>query len=121
MTRPAPTDAFGVVTALLGFRPEPTRRVDVELAVRDRLKRRSIESLEAYTRLLEDETARAVEARALADRLTVNETYFFREDAHHAILGDVVLPAHRARGTSPLRILSLGCSTGEEPYEWSKY
>jgi chemotaxis protein methyltransferase CheR len=116
LTRAAPTDAFGVVTALLGFRPEPTRSADVELAVRDRLKRRSVDSLEAYASILEDDTARAVEARALADRLTVNETYFFREDAHHAILRDVVLPEHRARGTSPLRILSLGCSSGEEPY-----
>ena len=112
MTRDVPLDAFGVVTTLLGFRPEPTRSADVELAVRDRLRRRSVDSLEAYATLLEDETARAVEARALADRLTVNETYFFREHAHHAILRDFVLPEHRARGTSPLRILSIGCSSG---------
>lgn len=111
-----PADAAGVVTALLGFRPEPTRIADVELAVRDRVKRRAKTSLEEYIAMLEDETAREVEARALADRLTVNETYFFREDAHHAILRDVVLPAHRARGTAPLRVLSLGCSSGEEPY-----
>jgi len=109
-------DATRVVTDLLGFRPEPTRSDDVIFAVTERLKRRSTPDVASYIALLEDKVARAVEARALADRLTINETYFFREDAHHAVIRDVVAPALRDGRNGPLRILSLGCSSGEEPY-----
>ncbi len=107
---------FGVIERVLGFRAEPTRRGDVEDAVHERLRRRGRIDLATYAALLEDATARAVEARALADRLTVNETYFFRESQHHDALRDDVVPAIVARAELPLRVLSLGCSSGEEPY-----
>jgi chemotaxis protein methyltransferase CheR len=57
---------------------------------------------------------------ALADHLTVGETYFFREQACFEALRERVLPdiiqARRAAGRRRLRIWSAGCSTGEEPY-----
>ncbi|PWJ55697.1 chemotaxis protein methyltransferase CheR [Quadrisphaera granulorum] len=60
-------------------------------------------------------------AQALVNELTVNETYFLREDHQFDSLVKHVLPQvaaeRRATGdTSPVRILSLPCSTGEEPY-----
>ena len=60
-------------------------------------------------------------AQQLVNELTVNETYFLREDHQFDSLVRSVLPgiadARRAtRDTSPIRILSLPCSTGEEPY-----
>lgn len=58
------------------------------------------------------------ELGALAQELTVGETYFFRNiDQFHA-LRDAVVP-ERARARSPprgLRILSAGCASGEEAY-----
>ncbi|MGA2925107.1 MAG: protein-glutamate O-methyltransferase CheR [Solirubrobacteraceae bacterium] len=54
----------------------------------------------------------------LLNRLTVHETYFLREDYQLECLVSHVLPAIlRERGRRfPVRILSLPCSTGEEPY-----
>jgi len=58
----------------------------------------------------------------LINELTVNETYFLREDYQIDSLIRRVLPMlmeqrqRSGRGEEPLRILSLPCSTGEEPY-----
>ena len=58
------------------------------------------------------------EIRALAERLTVGETYFFRNRNDLDAFLNAVLPARmRARDEQrKLRILSAGCSSGEEPY-----
>ncbi len=50
--------------------------------------------------------------------LTVNETYFYREPAQLQLLTECLAPRLLSRGASqaPVRILSAGCSTGEEPY-----
>jgi chemotaxis protein methyltransferase CheR len=58
----------------------------------------------------------------LINQLTVNETYFLREDYQFDALVKAVLPkVLQARGgpariTGAVKILSLPCSTGEEPY-----
>jgi chemotaxis protein methyltransferase CheR len=52
--------------------------------------------------------------RALVHELTVAETYFFRNIDHFRVVADVILPDRRRQG--PLRILSAGCASGEEPY-----
>lgn len=51
---------------------------------------------------------------ALIEAVTVNETYFFREESQMEQLVRVVLPqwVHR----DEIRIWSAACSTGEEPY-----
>jgi chemotaxis protein methyltransferase CheR len=54
----------------------------------------------------------------LINQLTVNETYFLREDYQFDALLNWVLPRalEARRGFGPIKILSLPCSTGEEPY-----
>ena len=60
------------------------------------------------------------EMQALANLVTTNETYMFREYdqlqafANHCL--PEVLSAKQARGERKLRIWSAGCSSGEEPY-----
>ncbi|HVI88518.1 MAG TPA: CheR family methyltransferase [Dongiaceae bacterium] len=58
------------------------------------------------------------EVDALAQELTVAETYFFRNREQFDALREVVLPHCMARERQPrtLRILSAGCASGEEPY-----
>ncbi|GAA1605982.1 CheR family methyltransferase [Actinoplanes couchii] len=61
-------------------------------------------------------------AQDLINQLTVNETYFLREDYQFDAMLNTVLPSVIAdrgglqRMTGPVKILSLPCSTGEEPY-----
>jgi chemotaxis protein methyltransferase CheR len=72
---------------------------------------------ELYLAQLESEAARD-ELAALAQELTVAETYFFRSIDQFRALQEQVLPerlcAQAARRS--LRILSAGCASGEEAY-----
>ncbi|GAA3452968.1 CheR family methyltransferase [Dactylosporangium matsuzakiense] len=63
-------------------------------------------------------TAWSAELAALAEALTVNETYFFRNVEQFRALAEVVLPARMRAGADRRRLdlLSVGCSTGEEAY-----
>lgn len=75
------------------------------------------QSCDAYLAGLEHEPARE-EIGALAQELTVAETYFFRNIEQYRALSEVVLPA-RMRGrldSKRLQILSAGCASGEEAY-----
>lgn len=56
----------------------------------------------------------------LEEALQIHETSFFRYERHHSMLGEIVIPK-LARDRMPqweprIRIWSVGCSTGEEPY-----
>ncbi len=53
------------------------------------------------------------ERQVLIDKLTTNETYFFREPAHFDYLQTSILPAYRGKR---FRAWSAACSTGEEVY-----
>lgn len=58
------------------------------------------------------------ELQLLVEAMTVNETYFYRESHQFEIMSQVLLP-ERIREKPPgrpLRIWSMPCSTGEEPY-----
>ncbi|NLW03672.1 MAG: tetratricopeptide repeat protein [Pseudomonadaceae bacterium] len=54
----------------------------------------------------------------LINQLTVNETYFFREAEQIQLLVEHLLPQILANKgpTAKVRLLSAGCSSGEEPY-----
>jgi chemotaxis protein methyltransferase CheR len=53
----------------------------------------------------------------LADRLTVGETYFFRERRHFDFLTERIIPELLQRsGERRIRVWSAGCCTGEEAY-----
>lgn len=66
------------------------------------------------SRLVSDEH----EFHELICLLTINETYFYREAEQLHFLVEHLLPRRLAakQDDAPLRILSAGCSTGEEPY-----
>lgn len=68
-----------------------------------------------YVNQLDTMANRADELRTLAEQLTVNETFFFRNMDNFRAFAERVLP-ERMRGERRLRILSAGCASGEEPY-----
>lgn len=78
-----------------------------------RLRHFKLASYGDYLRLL-DSGQDPAERQQAVDLLTTNETYFFREASHFALLQEC---AQRARERAqPLRVWSAACSSGEEPY-----
>ena len=63
------------------------------------------------------------EMQRMINALTINETYFYREQHHLELLVKSVLPEITAasRFSRSVRIWSVPCSTGEEPYSIGIY
>jgi chemotaxis protein methyltransferase CheR len=95
------------------FKPDLVDRLGRELP--GLMAQRGIRSAEAYLALL----ARDPDAfHEVVTLLTVNETYFHREPDHLRLMTRRLVPEIAARKPNgePIRILSAGCSSGEEPY-----
>jgi chemotaxis protein methyltransferase CheR len=94
---------------------------DAKLRFLDEILQRRLralnESSDAYLWALEHEAMEG-ELTALAEHLTVTETYFFRNSEQFQALTQAVLPDRmQAQAISrTLRLLSAGCASGEEPY-----
>src|SRR5688500_9932437 len=85
-----------------------------------RLASLGLGSFEDYYHHLRFGPQHADERARLATHLTNNETYFYRELPQLAVFADVVLKTLRDRkaegGERRVRVLSAGCSSGEEAY-----
>jgi chemotaxis protein methyltransferase CheR len=83
-----------------------------------RLSGLGLASFEDYYHYLRFSPGRSEELARMISHLTNNETYFFREQAQLQVFADCVLRSLRERklrsGERAVRILSAGCSTGEE-------
>ncbi len=86
----------------------------IQRSVRMRMKSHGLKGVEEYARLLATSEAAWVE---LVEAVVVAETWFFRDREPFAALARLVverwLPANAA---GKVRLLSLPCSSGEEPY-----
>jgi chemotaxis protein methyltransferase CheR len=96
------------------------RREILESKLRPRLRELHLTSVRDYYQYLRFHPDRETELARLPAMVTNNETYFFRETHQFDLLVGHVIPERRAalRGR-PLRLLSAGCSSGEEPYSLS--
>lgn len=65
----------------------------------------------------------AVQLQEVVNTLTINETYFYREKYQFDVLATTLLPemTKSVRSGGKVRIWSLPCSTGEEPYSIAIY
>ena len=86
--------------------------------LRQRMESTGSGHFSSYKRRLSSPANDPEEVRAVAEQLTVGETYFFRYADHFSAFKEVVLPDRiRAQdGRRQLRILSAGCASGEEAY-----
>jgi chemotaxis protein methyltransferase CheR len=93
------------------------KRYFVERRILDRIRSTGSEGFRDYFGFVRFQTSGA-ERQLLVNAMTVNETYFLREDYQFVALAEGVLPllARGRRPSEPLRIWSVPCSTGEEPY-----
>lgn len=99
---------------------EADKRQMLEFKLRPRLKLGGFSSFKQYYHHLIFHPDKEREETRLIAALTNHESYFFREQNQLNIFIEEVLPELiKARGPSfdgRLRLLSAGCSTGEEPY-----
>ena len=72
-----------------------------------------------YDYLVQNYHENGEEIRLFLDEITIQETYFFRDQGQFQALIEFVFPAlieQKQNRDETLRIWSAGCSTGEEPY-----
>jgi chemotaxis protein methyltransferase CheR len=85
-----------------------------------RLEFHHLTTFKEYLLYIKYDSKREEELNTIADILTTNETYFFREDYQLRAFKDEILPELKNRKDkvfkNEIRIWSAGCSTGEEPY-----
>ena len=104
------------ITALIraaGFEPSAFGEAAVSSAVKKRMTLLSCSDEKAYAR---EVRASEAEFEELALLLAVPETWFFREPESFAFLKIFAAARRAGSGGAPLRVLSLPCCTGEEPY-----
>ena len=99
---------------------DDTQRASLRGRLAGRLQSLDLLSYEDYYHYLRFSPQRAEELDRMVSHLTNNETYFFREGAQLGVLADHVLKDLKERktrsGARSLRLLSAGCSTGEEAH-----
>lgn len=89
----------------------------VERRIQERISKTGAKNFSEYFNSLRFQASGA-ELQHLVNAMTVNETYFFREDYQFKALVEGVLPeiARSRKPGSTITIWSVPCSTGEEPY-----
>jgi chemotaxis protein methyltransferase CheR len=120
---PEPTAAeFDALRTLVrrhvGIHLNDTKRALVYGRLAHRVQQLGLSSFSEYVRFIARDTR---ELEPMTDRITTNETHFFREAKHFAFLDEVVVPAWMQAADAGarnrhIRVWSAGCSTGEEPY-----
>jgi chemotaxis protein methyltransferase WspC len=97
-----------------GLDPASLGASAVRIAVQARMRHRGVKTLEDYATLL---GSSEVELAELVEEMVVPETWFFRDRQPFLALArwavETWLPAHPGEA---LRILSVPCASGEEPY-----
>lgn len=105
-----------LIAERLGLDYSDDKLADLASVAARRIEREGHPSVDGYLEVLASARESAAELFALAEDLTVNETFFFRSADHLRVLREVVLPALRQSGRRRLRVASVGCASGEEPY-----
>lgn len=118
---PLHTDVFRLIRDFIkdycGLYFDDKSKYIVERRLNRRLKLHHMKNFREYYRLLMYDKKRDEELQAIIDVLTVNETYFFREQNQLTAFSEEIIPELKNnRDRKRINIWSAGCSTGEEPY-----
>lgn len=105
---------FAFLKSRIGLDVASVGEAIIERALRQRSSQVNARSADDYWQLLQSS---AEEQQALIEAVIVPETSFFRYPETFGTLGKLASArVAQLGGARPLRILSLPCSTGEEPY-----
>jgi chemotaxis protein methyltransferase CheR len=105
-----------------GIQFDDSKRYFVDRRLIERVEATDSGSFRNYFMMLRFE-ASGDEIQTLTNLMTVNETYFFREEYQFKCLVNSILPELVKGKTdkSPIRIWSMPSSSGEEPYSIAMY
>lgn len=105
-----------------GMQFENSKRYFVDKRLIERIEATNSGSFRSYFVMLRFETT-GEELQKLVNLMTVNETYFFREEYQFKCLVDSILPeiVRKKKDDSPIRIWSVPSSSGEEAYSIAIY
>lgn len=103
-----------LITQRTGIIPRDSHITGIKNFINKRLKELSEKEAQVYYELL---CSNRDEMISLINSATVNETYFFREEAQFQLLQSKILPAIKAAAPAKtIRIWSAASSSGEEIY-----
>lgn len=105
-----------VVVDVLGFGLERDRLEQLGVAVLGRAHQFGLPGLAGYIERLQSVQHRAHEISVLAELVTVTETFFFRNVDQINAFVETIAKLRQHSDLRRLRILSMGCASGEEPY-----
>lgn len=107
-----------LIAERIGLQFHDHQRGTIEKAILDSGAVRQGDTLDAYYQRLKSTSTQNAQWDKLIARLTIGETYFFRNTSHTAALRDEILPRLiiRHRHHRRLRLWSAGCASGEEAY-----
>jgi chemotaxis protein methyltransferase CheR len=92
----------------------------VESRIQKRLEFLGFSSYSEYIDFLKYSPSRNEELKTLCNLITINETYFFRDEAQLKAFEEKIMPEliqnKPMNGLRRIRIWSAACSSGEEPY-----
>jgi len=105
-----------------GINFETTKRYFVDKRLVERIEVTGTENFRGYFTLLRFQDS-GEELQQLTNLMTVNETYFLREEYQFRCLVESILPeiVRIRSGRHPIRIWCIPSSSGEEPYSIAMY
>ena len=101
-----------------GIHFQDSKKYVLETRLARRLEELEFDDFDQYFMFLTSGPYQSDEFQEMFNRITINETSFFRNPAQMQVFEDRVLPEllERRRATKTLRLWSAACSSGEEPY-----
>jgi chemotaxis protein methyltransferase CheR len=122
--RPVTDKEFGLFQKLIyekaGIYLAAPKRALVDSRLAKRIRELGLDSFTAYYHHVAEDRD-GTELIQLLDRISTNETHFFREPRQFEFLGNRIVADWTAEAAAGMRsrrifVWSAGCSTGEEPY-----
>ncbi|HTY59664.1 MAG TPA: protein-glutamate O-methyltransferase CheR [Bacteroidota bacterium] len=111
------------IYGLTGIYFQDSKKYLLEGRLGKRLQILGIKDFAAYLQMIRYGTGRAEEMKSFYDAITINETFFFRNEPQFEAFEKTLVPeivaARKTNGRSKVRVWSAASSSGEEAYTLS--
>ncbi len=107
---------------LCGIYFQDNKKYLLESRLQKRVKHLNLDTFEKYLNFIKTNSQREEEKKQLFEAITINETYFFRNQPQLDALISSIIPEFldsKLNGLNKLRIWSAGSSSGEEAYSFA--